>query len=64
MSDISIAEADFLKLEQKIEKILVLIDELKQENQKQREEITRLEEAKTELLKRINLMLDRIDELL
>lgn len=64
MSDISIAEADFLKLEQKIEKILVLIDELKRENQKQREEITRLEEAKTELLKRINLMLDRIDELL
>lgn len=64
MSNKSIAEADFLRLEQKIIKLLELVEKLKQENQKLVEAISRMEAEKTAAVERINLMLDKIDELL
>ena len=57
-------EAEFLVLEQKITKVLEIIEKLKQENQKLNEEINRLQTEKTSIIERVNLMLDKIDELL
>jgi len=59
-----IAEAEFIALEQKIEKILEMIEKLKQENQKLQEEVNHLNSEKKSVVERINLMLDKIDEIL
>ena len=59
-----IAEAEFLILEQKIIKLLDLIEKLKQENQKLVETVSKLEAEKQAAVERINIMLDKIDELL
>lgn len=59
-----IAETEFSALEQKIERILVILEQLRQENQRLREEIDRLNSQKTATIERINLMLDKIDNFL
>ena len=59
-----VAEDDFIRLEQKIIKLLELVEKLKQENQKLVETVSRMEVEKTAAVERINLMLDKIDELL
>jgi seryl-tRNA synthetase len=64
MAKITIAEEEFLKLEQKIEKMLDLVEALKHENQRLQTEIARLSAEKSAVIERINLMLDKIDELL
>ena len=64
MSNKSIAESEFLRLEQKIIKLLELVEKLKQENQKVVERVSKLEAEKTAAVERINIMLDKIDELL
>ena len=64
MGNEHVAEAELIALEQKLGKILILIDNLKQENQRLNEEINHLQFEKTAVIERINLMLDKIDELL
>lgn len=64
MANEHIAEAELGILEQKIEKILTLIEKLQKENQKLNDEINHLQTDKTAVIDRINLMLDKIDELL
>jgi cell division protein FtsB len=64
MSIEHIAETELIVLEQKVEKILALIEKLQKENQTLNEEINRLQTEKTSVIDRINLMLDKIDELL
>jgi chromosome segregation ATPase len=59
-----IAEAELGVLEQKIEKILTLIEKLQKENQNLNEVINRLQTERNAVIDRINLMLDKIDELL
>jgi FtsZ-binding cell division protein ZapB len=64
MDKVQIPEAEFLELEQKIEKFLTVVEAIKQENQKLKEEINRLQTEKASVIERINLLLDKIDELL
>lgn len=64
MSIEHIAEAELIVLEQKVEKIMTLIDKLQKENQTLNQEINRLQTEKSSVIDRINLMLDKIDELL
>ncbi|MEO0093193.1 MAG: hypothetical protein ABIK93_08775 [candidate division WOR-3 bacterium] len=59
-----IAESEFSILAQKIEKAIELIEKLRKENEMLRAEIDRLRNEKKLTIERINLMLDKIDEIL
>jgi len=64
MDNRQIKETDFIKLEQKIEKILQIVKKLEQEKQNLQEAVNKREAEKTAAIERINIMLDKIDELL
>lgn len=54
-------EVDFVKLEQKIEKILQLMKKLEQEKQNLQEIVNKRELENSNAIEKINIMLDRID---
>jgi hypothetical protein len=64
MDNKQIKEIDFIKLEQKIEKILQLVKRLEQEKQNLQELVNKRETENNNAIEKINIMLDRIDELL
>ncbi len=59
-----LAESDFNELEKKIEKLLELVKKLKQDNQKLHEVVKNVEMEKNSAIERIDILLDKIDDLL
>lgn len=55
---------EFKRLEETIDKAVETITHLRQENRRLKEEIERLKATKKEVVEKLNLLLDKIDNLI